>query len=358
MSTISIIVPVYNVEAYLERCILSLLRQCYSDLEIILVDDGSTDNSLFLCQQYARQDARIKLVQKANGGLSSARNAGLDVATGGYVSFVDSDDWVAPETYQRMAELIEQYSPDMVRFGYRKMMNGSVIEQCCLPYDTGLYTGESLRCIQLDTISNEFILDYGRQRILSAWGAVFRRSLLEDCRLRFVSERKILNEDYLFILQTILAVKSLYVCNGVFYHYDTRTNSLSTCYRTNMYERKQHLYMGYCNALPEKSPEVESRLRNFYIDCIYDCIVNECNSARPAREAVQEIKRLLGDEYLQRCLRLNRSFAVSKKTQGICFLMRNRMAIGVYAGYRFFKKRKKAGMCNEIRRSDTAEQSK
>lgn len=99
MPTISIIVPVYNVEAYLCRCIDSILAQTFTDFELILVDDGSPDNCSSICDEYAKKDSRIVVVHKENGGLSDARNTGLDIAKGEYIGFVDSDDFIHPQTY-------------------------------------------------------------------------------------------------------------------------------------------------------------------------------------------------------------------------------------------------------------------
>ena len=99
---ISIIVPVYNMEQYLERCMESIINQTYPTLEIILVDDGSTDRSPQLCDAYAKKDSRIRVVHKPNGGLSDARNAGLAIATGTYIGYVDSDDWIELDMYERM----------------------------------------------------------------------------------------------------------------------------------------------------------------------------------------------------------------------------------------------------------------
>ena len=99
---ISIIVPVYNMEKYLARCVDSIIAQTYDKIEIILVDDGSTDNSSSMCDHYARKDERIKVVHKLNGGLSDARNAGFAVATGSYIGYVDSDDWIEPDMYEKM----------------------------------------------------------------------------------------------------------------------------------------------------------------------------------------------------------------------------------------------------------------
>ena len=100
MALISVIIPVYKVEEYLENCIQSVIKQTVSDLEIILVDDGSPDQCPEICDLWADKDSRIKVIHKENGGLSDARNAGLDIAQGEYLSFVDSDDWIAPDMYE------------------------------------------------------------------------------------------------------------------------------------------------------------------------------------------------------------------------------------------------------------------
>ena len=105
---VSVIIPVYNVEKYLRRCLDSVVGQTYKDLEIILVDDGSTDGSTEICEEYAKKDSRIRFLRKQNGGLSSARNAGLLVATGEYVTFVDSDDYIEDFTYERLILNIEK----------------------------------------------------------------------------------------------------------------------------------------------------------------------------------------------------------------------------------------------------------
>lgn len=115
---ISVVIPVYNVEKYLEKCVKSILNQTHKELEILLVDDGATDASGSLCDELAKGDERIRVIHKANGGLSDARNAGLAVATGEYVCFIDSDDWIEPETLQKAMEAMED--ADLVIWGYRK----------------------------------------------------------------------------------------------------------------------------------------------------------------------------------------------------------------------------------------------
>ena len=116
---ISVIVPVYKVEPFLKRCLDSIVNQTYRDLEIILVDDGSPDSCGDICDEYAKSDSRIKVIHKENGGLSSARNAGIDIATGEYITFVDSDDWIDQEMYEKLHEIITQYDADIAEVGLR-----------------------------------------------------------------------------------------------------------------------------------------------------------------------------------------------------------------------------------------------
>lgn len=120
MPTISVIVPVYKVEPYLRQCVDSILSQTFRDFELILVDDGSPDGCPAICDEYAGQDSRVKVIHKENGGLSSSRNAGLDVASGEYISFVDSDDWIQLEYLERMLAAINNNHADMAMCGVEK----------------------------------------------------------------------------------------------------------------------------------------------------------------------------------------------------------------------------------------------
>ncbi|OUN75968.1 hypothetical protein B5G09_11995 [Alistipes sp. An54] len=123
---ISIIVPIYNMSAWLSRCIQSLINQTYTALEIILVDDGSTDNSLLLCKQYAEQDPRIIVIHKENGGQGSARNTALNIAHGQYIGFVDPDDWIALDMYAYMLNLLQQRHADIVQIGWIETNTGII----------------------------------------------------------------------------------------------------------------------------------------------------------------------------------------------------------------------------------------
>ena len=239
---ISVILPVYKVEAYLRRCIDSIINQSFRDLEIILVDDGSPDNCGAICDEYACRDARIHVIHQENMGLYGARNTGMKIASGEYISVVDSDDWMEADAYSQMIQIIDEYHPDMIRFGFKKMLNEKIIAEKKMPYEEKIYKDDALRMIQLDTISNEGVLDYKKTRILSAWSNLYRRELVMENDIIFISEREILNEDYLFVLQVSLAAESVYVSDKAFYCYDTRDGSITMSYRQNMFERKKKLF--------------------------------------------------------------------------------------------------------------------
>ena len=142
---LSVIVPVYNVETYLPRCVDSILQQSYENMEVILVDDGSQDGSGKICDEYAARDSRVKVIHKENGGLSSARNAGLDTAAGEYLTFVDSDDWIEPDAYCPMIALLEENNAALV-CGGRYDVDGKTGErkQGLCPKKTERISGEEM----------------------------------------------------------------------------------------------------------------------------------------------------------------------------------------------------------------------
>lgn len=168
---ISVIVPVYNVESYLERCIDSIINQTYSNLEIILVNDGSTDSSGSICEQYSEKDSRIKVIHKKNGGLSDARNVGLDVATGEFISFIDSDDWVSRTMF---SEMVEQFIDNVDIVGAKFIESSGQIEQSLIN-DSGqvlIFSGEAALKAHLN----------GKYFYISVWNKLYRRELFEQLR--------------------------------------------------------------------------------------------------------------------------------------------------------------------------------
>ena len=138
---VTIIVPVYKVEKYIQRCINSILNQSFTDFEVILVDDGSPDNCGKICDKYAEADNRIKVIHKPNGGLSDARNAGLDIATGEYIGFIDSDDYIDEHMYEDMLSAIENADTDLCICGYDRVDDDGKIKSSS-HYKNALLTQE------------------------------------------------------------------------------------------------------------------------------------------------------------------------------------------------------------------------
>ena len=150
MGKVSIIVPIYNVEKYLSKCIESILSQTYKNIEIILVNDGSLDNSAQICDEYAKKDDRIIVIHKANGGVSSARNAGIDIATGKYIGFVDPDDYIENNMYELMVNKIEKYKADIAICGYDYINENYTIERYYHIQQDEILTQKQFMSMQFD----------------------------------------------------------------------------------------------------------------------------------------------------------------------------------------------------------------
>lgn len=211
---ISVIVPVYNVEKYLSRCLNSLINQTYEKLEIILIDDGSTDQSGCLCDEYSRKDKRIKVFHKKNGGLSSARNLGLKYASGNYISFVDSDDWLMLDTYEYMMKLICEKQADVVQCGFCRTNKNIKVPKI----------KEQIKEYYNKDVEQYYMKYSTKTGSYSVWKFLYKKELIEEIKFR---EGKI-NEDIDFNYKVLSKCKKLIVSNQTKYFYFQEGNSLST----------------------------------------------------------------------------------------------------------------------------------
>lgn len=209
---ISVIVPVYNVEKYLDNCVESIVNQTYKDLEIILVNDGSPDNCPKICDEWAKKDKRIKVVHKTNGGLSSARNAGLSLATGEYATFVDSDDTIDIDMYKTMVELFSD-DVDVVICGHQKINSNDIPIKC----DISKINVRYLNNIEL---AEEI---FGKMNN-SSCNKLYKMKSLSNLEFPI----GILHgEDLLFNVKNLLNWHGGVVCDCNFYHYYTREGSVT-----------------------------------------------------------------------------------------------------------------------------------
>lgn len=171
MPLISIIVPVYKVEKYLDRCVNSLINQTYKNIEIILVDDGSPDNCPVMCDKWAENDNRIKVIRKQNGGVSSARNVGLNIAAGEYIGFVDSDDWVDEDMYSHLFFLIEAYNADISCIDFFKMT-----DEKCVPDKKK----EIIKIYDNEKYLKKFFKIGSQETVYYTWNKLYKKSLIPD----------------------------------------------------------------------------------------------------------------------------------------------------------------------------------
>ena len=220
--TISVVVPIYMIDNYLGICIESIINQTYSNLEIILVDDGSKDRCSEICDLYASKDQRIRVIHKENGGLVSARKAGISVATGKYIGFVDGDDWIGPGFYQSLYNAISQNDCDVAIAGFsRDLFNHTKSIYNTVP--SGYYEGEALKQVFREMISYG---DFYRHGISTYhWNKLFKREVIVKHQLE-VSDNVSIGEDAVVVYATLLDCKRICITDNCAYHYRQREDSM------------------------------------------------------------------------------------------------------------------------------------
>ena len=222
---LSVIVPIYNAEPYLEKCIHSIMNQTYHYIEIILVDDGSTDSSLSICKKYKDLDSRIEIIHQENAGVVKARKSGLQIAKGQYVTYVDSDDWIESNMFEEMMAYIGEKNADIVTSCCKRDYETySIADYDMIP--EGIYEGEKLRkvlasgLIDIETFYRTGISVY-------LWGKIFDVDLLKVYQSA-VDDRISLGEDIACLLPCILNARKVVVTKRCMYHYCIRNNSMTS----------------------------------------------------------------------------------------------------------------------------------
>lgn len=211
---ISIITPVYNSEEYLDECIESVLNQTYNNIELILINDGSTDHSLEVCQKWAQKDSRIVLINKKNEGAAIARNRGLDLANGELIGFVDHDDVIDKDMYQIMYDAMEEKNTDIVMCNSYSLIDGEKRKRSYLGYE------------EFEAGSNELIkrmLSFEKIICSSVWSKLYRKDVIGKTRFH---ENITLGDDYYFNGHIYPRVENFFYCNEALYYYRIREGSL------------------------------------------------------------------------------------------------------------------------------------
>lgn len=296
---LSVIIPVYNAEKYLRKCVKSILTQRYKDFELILIDDGSTDQSFELCNVFQAEDNRVHAIHKENGGVSSARNRGLDVAQGEYFTFIDSDDWINPDLLEQLMSHIGQ--ADIVVGGYTTVSKVGNVEQ--------KYKDEVLTCPKC--VCSKFDELYANNFFNAPFAKIYKRNILGTQRF---DSSVALGEDFLFNLEYLTKCHEVKTVSVIGYFYNCMNAGAATKkLRENDIDQIYFLYQAgrdfLCKYYPNTGESVELKKR-FCLNGI-NLIQLICYSDKSRIEKTESAKKLLtNDEFIQAC---NKDYSLPKR---------------------------------------------
>lgn len=283
----SVIVPIYRVEKYLKRCIDSVLCQSCKDFELILVDDGSPDNCPEICDKYAAENANIKVIHKENGGLVSARQAGIKIASGEYVLNLDGDDAFLPGAIENAKRAIEKTGADIICFSHKEYCRGEekAVEKCIVP--EGFYDKENMK----KYVYPHILTDANMKHIpCYLWGKAVKRSLITAHQLN-VSQNISQGEDLSCIIPCILEANSFYVDSAPIYLYTMRDDSLSTSFNTKQITHIAETINGFYSITLPKPEDFEKQISRY---SAYMCLAIVAAAAEGGHfKYINEIKNLI-----------------------------------------------------------------
>lgn len=341
---LSIIVPVYNAAPYLNQCVDSLTNQTLKEIEIILINDGSTDDSLAVCMALAAKDDRIRLIDKRNGGVSEARNDGLRTATGDYVGFVDPDDWVDEDMYERMLATLRAADAEICMCNYVKETKDGT--EPVLMKQSGIIEKDA---ILGDIVANVIAKPSFKSGETDIMGSVCRllikRELLENENIWFDKEVAFM-EDLLVCVEAFLKSGRIAIDAGGYYHYRVHESSVVNSYKKAFHERQVRAF-GKLQALLEregKADELARRLDMRYIIIALLSLANEAHKSnpQPMGAKIKNIAAILKDPALKVILtRLDLSEAEARKKLELN-LMKREASVALYFYYSLFNRIKAA----------------
>ena len=325
---ISIIVPVYDVENYFDRCIGSLLHQTLDNIEIILVDDCSPDSCPIKCDEYALEDSRIKVIHKKNEGLGFARNSGLEIATGEYVAFVDSDDFVDIRMYEKLYTTAQKYSLDTVYCGFNNididLKKWPISEVDSLQiFDSP----KSIKNVMLNMIANEPNSIIERSYRMSVWRGIYSKELIIKNNIKFYSEREFISEDIFFHIDYLTRSSKIAFIPDPFYNYCFNNDSLTKTFRKDRFKKYVILYNGILqkfHSLNYKRSFFKQRVDRFFIGYVRSNIITISKANITFKEKKKLIIEICNNSIWQSLA----DYPYSKmpiKHQIVSFLIKNKM---------------------------------
>lgn len=304
---ISIIIPVYNVEKYLSKCLDSVINQTYKNLEIICINDSSQDDSLKILERYAEIDSRIKVIVKENEGVSEARNRGLDVSNGEYIMFVDADDWIYLNMCELMYSEMQKNKADVVMCDYMKEFSDKTKQNHT--YDSDLYFSKDevyhkLYRRMIGLYEDELSQPEKADNLCTIWAKLYKRNIIEENNIRFYDIRKIgTYEDGLFNLDVFKCSSSaFYVAKGLYHYRKDNGNSITTIQNKNIQAQHEKIhdymldYIDKYQLSDEFSAALKNRIALELLGYGLNIIGNDENSIKK----IKEIKKIISnDRYKQ-----------------------------------------------------------
>lgn len=286
----SVIVPIYKVEQYVRKCIESILAQTYRKFELILVDDGSPDNCPAICEEYAKKDARIRVIHKRNQGLVAARNTGIEAATGEYICYVDGDDWVSPKLLETIwNKAICKHAPDMVVFSAVKQFDNHQ-EEIPQAVPEGLYSKEQLKKEIYPHMMYDSRKPFCTGLIFPvAWNKIFKTKILKkyyckDTRIR-------MGEDNAFVFECLYRSNKVYFCKDILYFYNQLNGeSMVHSYDCNRFANNKLLTKYIESQIGGEDKIIDEQINAFKAYWLIMAVFHEVKSKQPLVKAAKHIK--------------------------------------------------------------------
>lgn len=335
MKTVSVIIPVYNVEKYLPKCLDSVINQTYTQLEIICVNDGSPDNSAAVLQEYADKDKRIRVVNQQNQGLSGARNTGILEATGEYTVFLDSDDWMDTDAVEAAVKNAQMNGTDCVMWGYVREFADKSAEKKIFASDLVFDEAQTRQLHRrlAGLTGDELASPENTDALVTAWGKLYRTDIIKENALSFVDTKIIGTEDLLFNMHYFGFVRTCSFINKPFNHYRKDNDaSLTRSYKSQLFSQWSELYRRIRAYISENSlgEEFNKALDNRICLSMIGLGLNELCNKESAKTRIGNIKKILSSEqYVKAYKGLDfRFFPIHWKL--FFFLCSKRCAVGVY----------------------------
>lgn len=307
----SVIVPAYNASNYIEKCIISVLNQEYENFELIIVDDGSTDGTFDICCAYGKKDSRIKIIKQANGGHTSARNAGLSSSCGEYVFFLDSDDWFDLNVLSGCESIIRKYEPDLITFDI-KDSDGKIVGSCRL--QEGIYEINKNN----DCIMSSLILDENGKYIFprSLSGKCFKRTLIYESQMNVPSKIRIGEDGAAFVSATMKA-KSIYVMSGMSYNCFIHGDSVSHTSDADAFKRLPYL-LDYLNEVTRCNEfDFEKQIDRYIVAKLFSAAQFVRRSGKKSSYLDEQYREIIKDKRVEKALQ-NAHFSI----RGYKYLMK------------------------------------